>query len=1321
MPDASFYQAGFLGGEWSPFYQGRIDNPKYKMAMNVCLNGIPVEEGAWVRRSGTRLMWTGRYGNDSKLIPFISSDAYPVMLEFSDQHLRAATDTTLVFDSDAYCLSISNQTPAIATFDSGSSAWVTGDVIEFILATGPQNTLGILGNIQVLLTEVGGAGSQVFSLSDPVSGASIDGSQVNFNPSTATVYAARVLDINTVYARNTNSDWYNIRQVQTTVNGVPTMFFFDTTGNTAPYQITQANPTPPFISLTYGALPLQDGPYYAAQVGQTLSPNAQSGTITMTTAGGFGPFSEVTSDAVGTLVRVYSTPPAYDSGHTYAQGDAVYFSGLPYTSLQNSNTANEPDLSPSFWQANPEAAQWIWGTITSVIGPTQFDWVANGSVALPYLDTINTWQVGLLCHQLSLLSPFPRCGCMHENRLWFYAAGFLCASQPGDPYNFSPTLTDGTVTDASAITVQLQTGGNGDTTAFWMESNDTGLLIGTPAGEWIVQASALDDPITPTSFQARRKTKYGVAQTMPVRAPLALIFVQRFARRVLEYLPDVFTGRYVAPNLAATSKHLTKNSIVELAYQETPTPIVWMRDNKYNLIGMTYRRVSSMVTEEPTFAAWHRHTLGNNREVSSLCVLPLTTSGSVDGLFMSTLVNGPARPGFVEKMLPHQDEETTLYNSWFLDSAVCPSAIDDVGTGAKLWGLYNLVGQNVTAWLGGQLAGTGTVGSDGSLTIPYSSTFTSATLPAAAGQSYGDAAVTLLKTVNTTPVRSASPATIGNYSGAGNTSFLLADFANDQFLCVDGTNATVYNLTSRTQLQQSTLTALFGTTTLWGGGGAIGSDGNWYVQYGSFSRPKLAKVSMSSGFSIVSQFGAGDNGSPKGPLGIEFSAGMMTTFAGGNFLVSNGSQTGGMSVVDLDNMRFVPTASSGITSLQLMTRGAVGNQHGSVFLCDWTSAIDAASVAFHSCIITAGAQAWAANTYGAWSSSTTYATGNNVSYNGIAYTSLVNSNHNNQPDSSPTDWATIANPFVAWRNFGTLAAASIDATWTAFTVQNIAYDQTDGCLIAYANTQSAVTNQFYLLKIRTSDASVVWKLALPHDAHAHASFQYSRITGGQMGWTDTNGTFYSINTATGAVSLSFSLPGVTSANGGQLVDVVTGAYILTCNYTNGTGAPTPLSNPNTPSSFSANWAVLIPGTATIQNTSSSTSYSVGGAVGVPFTSQGQILRPLAPQEAGAANGPALGKTRRNHMIALLLNNAGVTDTNGTGSLKIGTDFVTMHSCQFKSSGGTVPLTYTMTFSGVYQDTVEDNNSFNGMLAWQATGPYPAGVVALQGFLHTQDR
>ena len=121
MADASYLQTSFLGGEWSPRMQGRLDLPKYRFAMTLCLNGIPVEEGAWVRRSGTAWLGTTRSGNAGRVIGWEFQEGLPMFLEFTDGHMRAfqsyqfgnQTPVLSLLQTDARLLaSISTATPA---------------------------------------------------------------------------------------------------------------------------------------------------------------------------------------------------------------------------------------------------------------------------------------------------------------------------------------------------------------------------------------------------------------------------------------------------------------------------------------------------------------------------------------------------------------------------------------------------------------------------------------------------------------------------------------------------------------------------------------------------------------------------------------------------------------------------------------------------------------------------------------------------------------------------------------------------------------------------------------------------------------------------------------------------------------------------------------------------------------------------------------------------------------------------------------------------------------------------------------------------------
>jgi len=66
-----------------------------------------------------------------------------------------------------------------------------------------------------------------------------------------------------------------------------------------------------------------------------------------------GPSMDLLTNGVqeGDWVRLYDTQETpWVSTTTYASGARVYYGGSNYTSIQNSNTNNEPDTSPSFWQ-----------------------------------------------------------------------------------------------------------------------------------------------------------------------------------------------------------------------------------------------------------------------------------------------------------------------------------------------------------------------------------------------------------------------------------------------------------------------------------------------------------------------------------------------------------------------------------------------------------------------------------------------------------------------------------------------------------------------------------------------------------------------------------------------------------------------------------------------------------------------------------------------------------------------------------------------------------------------------------------------------------
>src|SRR5258708_24596131 len=139
MALTSFVQTAFTGGEISKSAQGRMDLPTYKVSLNVCLNGIPVESGTWMRRPGTRHVAPTRGGFRGRLIPFTFAQNFPYVMEFTDGYLRFTTGPALVMTNDPQVVTaISAANPAVVT-TATPHGWSTGN-------SGAFNSLGVSNN-----------------------------------------------------------------------------------------------------------------------------------------------------------------------------------------------------------------------------------------------------------------------------------------------------------------------------------------------------------------------------------------------------------------------------------------------------------------------------------------------------------------------------------------------------------------------------------------------------------------------------------------------------------------------------------------------------------------------------------------------------------------------------------------------------------------------------------------------------------------------------------------------------------------------------------------------------------------------------------------------------------------------------------------------------------------------------------------------------------------------------------------------------------------------------------------------------------------------
>jgi hypothetical protein len=112
------------------------------------------------------------------------------------------------------------------------------------------------------------------------------------------------------------------------------------------------------------------------------------------------------------------------------------------------------------------------------------------------------------------------------------------------------------------------------------------------------------------------------------------------------------------------------------------------------------------------------------------------------------------------------------------------------------------------------------------------------------------------------------------------------------------------------------------------------------------------------------------------------------------------------------------------------------------------------------------------------------------------------------------------------------------------------------------------------------------------------------------------------------------------------------------------------------------------------------------AIGFGYRSRLQLLRP----ETDISQGYALGMTRRIDQVAMLLFR--------TGPLFIGTDFTDVLEHRFDIPND--PTTPQL-FSGVYQTTITSAYDFDNEIAIEQTRPVPGSILAVSGFLTTNER
>lgn len=366
-------------------------------------------------------------------------------------------------------------------------------------------------------------------------------------------------------------------------------------------------------------------------------------------------------------------------------------------------------------------SNWGWGTITSYSSSTSVGvtWVT----AVGGTTATATWRLGVWwgAEGSSSTANYPAVTIFNQDRLVFAGSpnypSRLDASNTSDYENFAPSGVDGTVVDSNAYGFSIN---SAKVNAInWMSSDDTGLLIGTASGEWVMAASTTQTAITPTNVTVKPTTTYGSTNVQPLRIGKSTLFVQRTKRKLREMTSTYTIGgnTFQAPDISILSEHLTKTGLKQMSAQLAPYPVVWFVRNDGALVSMAYDKDANLL-------AWNQHSLGGYSDAaqtlppvveSVACIPAQSTDRDEVWVAVQRYVNG-AVVRTVELMQKYWEDGDTLPNAFFVDCGATYSGTSTTTVSGLTW----LVGQTVSVLADGSVHPTCVVNNSGVITLQRS-------------------------------------------------------------------------------------------------------------------------------------------------------------------------------------------------------------------------------------------------------------------------------------------------------------------------------------------------------------------------------------------------------------------------------------------------------------------------------------------------------------------------------------------------------------------------------------------------------------------------
>lgn len=714
-------QANFSRGEAAPRLTSRLDIDLFKQALKYASNWIFLKHGGLTRRPGYQYMGSVKtHSKKVRLVPFVfgtlATGPQAYMLEFGDQYIRVFTPSGQVMSGGPPSpVEIASpwteaQLPKIDYVQSADVLYITHPSHQTRTLTRTSDTSWTLANYvaedgpyldepkgahaSLKFSATGNLVPKMTSLTAP--SGTVSGSSV----SAADTWNAFDRDLDTAGIVNRNQvDFiaYDFAGATTKICVGFSMRCRINENYFAPREFNcQGFDGTDWITLDneistedWGVkekrwFPFENGNAYFGYRVQTISRGAAG---------------DPASANIGLVEIQFAEDPATQAAITCTASSTAGINGGAGFSAD--------DVGRSI-RLRDDDNIWRWFEITGYTSSTVVTGVMHGCPLNKDNTAITRWRLGAF----SKTTGWPRHTSFFDERLAFGSTDqqpkrvWLSKTNDFTDHGVSaPLLAD------DAMSLEM-TGGEINSVQFLSEGYD--LIVGTTGAIRTIGVNNTNEGFGADNAKQLRHSSYGVAEIKPVLIGNVSVAVDYYSNILREITYSFELNGYVTPELTVVSEHLFAAGITQLAFAQSPIPLIVTSLNGGGMVATTYDRDQKVVAS----GRWMLG--GTSVEVESVATIPGPDRNEVWAAVKRT-INGSTKR-YIERMgKTFKEESDAVEDVSFLDSY-----ITYFGAASNAFVVPHLAGETIKILANGVVHNDRVVDGAGNVTLPVGVTATKA-------------------------------------------------------------------------------------------------------------------------------------------------------------------------------------------------------------------------------------------------------------------------------------------------------------------------------------------------------------------------------------------------------------------------------------------------------------------------------------------------------------------------------------------------------------------------------------------------------------------